>query len=57
MASGLLARQIAGEEVGVKSLNLLGMMLGSMGATPADSSKIKMPGEEKGGDPSDKYFT
>lgn len=56
MASGLLARQIAGEEVGVKSLNLLRMMLGSMGGSPADASRVKMPESADDTDPASKYF-
>jgi hypothetical protein len=43
-------------DVGVKALNLLRMMLGSMGATPSDSSKISMPAA-KVDDPPDKYFS
>jgi hypothetical protein len=56
LASGLLARQIAGGEVGVKAMNLLRMILGSMGATPSDASKVKMPEEQDDNDPSTKYF-
>ncbi|WFT94377.1 hypothetical protein QA633_40010 [Bradyrhizobium barranii] len=56
MASGLLARQIEGEEVGVKALNLLRMMLNSMGATPSDASKVQMPVDETPDDPAAKYF-
>jgi hypothetical protein len=56
LASGLLARQIAGDEVGVKALNLLRMMLGSMGATPSDASKVMMPAEKDETDPASKYF-
>jgi hypothetical protein len=35
--------------------NLLRQILGSMGATPSDASRVKMP-EEKIDDPADKYF-
>lgn len=56
MASGLLARQISGDEVGVKALNLLRMILNSMGATPSDASKVSMPEEKDAEDPAAKYF-
>jgi len=56
MASDILGRLIDGEEVGVKALNLLRMMLNSMGATPSDASKVKMPDEGDPDDPSKKYF-
>jgi hypothetical protein len=56
MASDILGRLIDGEEVGVKALNLLRMMLNSMGATPSDASKVKMPDECDPGDPAAKYF-
>jgi hypothetical protein len=39
-----------------KMLNLLRQCLGQMGASPADASKITMPGEDKAVDPADKYF-
>jgi hypothetical protein len=55
IACDIRGRLIAGEDVGVKAQNLLRQCLGSMGATPADSSKVKMP-EEKIDDPADKYF-
>ncbi len=40
---------MAGQEVGVQAMNLLRQMLGQMGATPADASKVATPdeGEEK----------
>jgi hypothetical protein len=56
MASDILGRLIDGEEVGVKALNLLRMMLNSMGATPSDASKVKMPDEGDPEDPAAKYF-
>ncbi|MCK1459609.1 hypothetical protein IVB34_14730 [Bradyrhizobium sp. 2] len=56
MASGLLARQIGGEEVGVKALNLLRMMLNSMGGSPSDASKVVMPADETPDDPAARYF-
>jgi hypothetical protein len=56
LASGLLARQIAGDEVGVKALNLLRMMLNSMGGSPSDASKVWMPEAKDEEDPASKYF-
>lgn len=49
IASNTYGRLIAGQEVGVQALNLLRQCLGSMGATPADASKVALPddGEEK----------
>lgn len=49
MAATIQGRLMAGQEVGIQSLNLLRQMLGQMGATPADASKITVPdaGEEK----------
>lgn len=49
MAATVQGRIMAGQEVGVQSLNLLRQMLGQMGATPSDASKITVPesGEEK----------
>lgn len=57
IACEIRGRQIAGEEVGVKALSLLRMILGSMGATPSDASKVQMPEEQDEEDPSTKYFT
>jgi hypothetical protein len=56
LASGLLARQIAGDEVGVKALNLLRMLINSMGGSPSDASKVMMPEETNEADPASKYF-
>jgi hypothetical protein len=47
---------MAGDEVGVKALNLLRMILNSMGATPSDASKVKMPEEVDLEGPTAKYF-
>ena len=46
LACGILGRLIDGEEVGVKAVNLLRQMLNSMGATPSDASKLKVPVEK-----------
>lgn len=57
MASGILARLMSGEEVGVQAQNLLRQMIGSMGGTPSDATKVKLPdGKTKNEDPSAKYF-
>jgi hypothetical protein len=57
IASAIRGRLIAGEEVGVQALNLLRQCLGSMGATPSDATKVKLPdGKENDKDPSAKYF-
>lgn len=49
MASTIQGRIMAGQEVGVQAMNLLRQMLGQMGATPADASKVATAdeGEEK----------
>jgi hypothetical protein len=54
IAAGYPGRLIAGEEVGVKAINLLRQCLNSMGATPSDASRVRMPVEKKT-DPADKY--
>jgi hypothetical protein len=56
IASIVRARVRCGEEVGVSSLNLLRQCLGSLGATPADASKVALRDEEEV-DPSDRYFS
>lgn len=49
MAANIQGRLMANQDVGVQAMNLLRQMLGQMGATPADASKITVPddGEEK----------
>ncbi|OHV84166.1 hypothetical protein [Rhizobium sp. LCM 4573] len=49
MAANIQGRIMAGQDVGVQAMNLLRQMLGQMGATPSDASKITVPdaGEEK----------
>lgn len=49
MASTVQGRLMAGQDVGIHAMNLLRQCLGSMGATPSDASKVKLPddGEEK----------
>jgi hypothetical protein len=46
MAANIQGRIMAGQECGVQAMNLLRQMLGQMGATPADSSKITVPDDE-----------
>lgn len=49
MASQVQGRIMVNQEVGVQAMNFLRQILGQMGATPADASKITVPdaGEEK----------
>jgi hypothetical protein len=47
IASVLRARLQSGAEMGTKSLSLLRLCLGSLGATPADASKISWAPEEE----------
>jgi hypothetical protein len=49
MAANIQGRIMAGEDVGVQKMNLLRQMLGQMGATPADASKVAIgdDGDEK----------
>ncbi|WP_423414870.1 hypothetical protein RLW55_16940 [Hyphomicrobium sp. B1] len=46
---------ISGTDVGVNRLNVLRQILGQLGATPADASKISVPSDHED-DPGDKYF-
>lgn len=46
MAANVQGRIMAGQEVGVQAMNLLRQMLGQMGATPSDASKITVPNDE-----------
>jgi hypothetical protein len=47
IACVLTARMRSGNEIGTKALSLLRLCLGSMGATPADASKISWAPEEE----------
>ena len=47
IASILRARLQSGQEMGTKALSLLRLCLSSMGATPADASKISWAPEEE----------
>jgi hypothetical protein len=46
IASIVRARFVSGEEIGTKALSLLRLLMGSMGATPVDASKISWSPEE-----------
>jgi len=50
----IVTRRLRAMGIRDKAMNLLRMCLGQLGATPADSSKVRMP--EKVDDPADKYF-
>lgn len=55
MASTVQGAIMAGQDVGVQRLNFLRQILGQMGATPSDASKITVPdGDEE--DPDDALF-
>jgi hypothetical protein len=57
IASEILGKLIANEEVSVNALNLLRLCLSQLGATPVDASKISMPDDDEAeDDPSKKYF-
>ena len=50
VACTVRARLRSGEEIGTKALSLLRLCLGSMGATPADASKVSWATEEPNDD-------
>jgi hypothetical protein len=57
IASQLLSKLIANEEISVDGLTLLRLCLSQLGATPVDASKITLPDEEEDHeDPTTKYF-
>lgn len=56
IASTVRGRLIGGQEVGVNALNLLRQCMGSMGATPADASKIPLPPDDEADDELDEFF-
>jgi hypothetical protein len=56
IASEVLGKLIANEEVSINGLNLLRLCLSQLGATPVDSSRITLPEEEDDEDPAAKYF-
>lgn len=46
MAAHVQGAIMAGQEVGVQRMNFLRQVLGQMGATPSDASKITVPDDE-----------
>jgi hypothetical protein len=54
--AALLAGKMATGELGVPSMNLLRQCLGSMGATPADASRVGWSPPEKDEDPGAEFF-
>jgi hypothetical protein len=57
IASGILGRLIAGEDLNAAEMNLLRQCIGSMGGTPSDASKVSVPDQDEPDDPSAKYFS
>jgi hypothetical protein len=55
LAATILARVMAGEDVGMTAVNTLRLFLAQMGASPADRTKVMMV-EERKIDPLDVYF-
>lgn len=47
MASNIQGRLMAGQDVGVQAMNLLRQMLGQMGATPADATKVTVSNDDE----------
>jgi hypothetical protein len=47
----------SGADFNPRMANLLRQCLGQMGATPADASKVTVPGEDDAPDPADKYLS
>jgi len=47
MAASIQGRIMANQDVGVQAMNLLRQMLGQMGATPADATKIVVTDDEE----------
>jgi hypothetical protein len=56
LASTILARVMAGEDVGLTALNTLRLFLAQMGGSPADLAKVTVT-EEEPEDPLDHYFS
>lgn len=56
IAATVMGRMIAGQEVGIQSMNLLRQCLGQMGATPADASRISLLDAPSEPDPADEFF-
>ena len=56
IAAEMRGRIMAGDELSIAGYNLLRLCLSQMGATPVDSSKVNVPGDEEPDDPTSKYF-
>jgi hypothetical protein len=57
MASEVLGKMIANEEVSMNALNLLRLCLSQLGATATSASNVSQPEEDSDDDdPSKKYF-
>ncbi len=56
IAAKIQAKIAADEDVSANMLNLLRQILGQMGATPTDASKVNVP-EEPDDDPAASFFT
>jgi hypothetical protein len=55
IASTILARVMAGEDVGMTALNQLRLCMAQMGGSPADRTKVTIV-EEPEADPLERYF-
>lgn len=56
IAATVMGRMMAGQDVGIQSMNLLRQCLGQMGATPADASRVGLPAGPSEPDPAEEYF-
>ncbi len=55
IAATVMGRMMAGQDVGIQSMNLLRQCLGSMGATPADAGRVGLP-DVPVDDPAEEFF-
>ena len=55
IASLVRGRLLAGQDVGVTALSMLQAILGKMGGSPADRTKVSVPDGDEG-DPEDRFF-
>lgn len=56
IAATVMGRMVAGQDVGIQSMNLLRQSLGQMGATPADAGRVGLPDAPTPPDPADEFF-
>lgn len=56
IAATVMGRMMAGQDVGIQSMNLLRQCLGQMGATPADAGRVGLPAGPTELDPAEEYF-